>query len=166
MQISLIILFLVAFTPVWAQKNDELINGRGMSIRERLALKNKAQDEIRNKSVPVEEQSAQFFSTLQAQGAEAGRGKLQGMDRRLIDKEQGVVNEDAFSQLQDDMNAKGGKIKEYNQVGAVQDSLNGHQKKVSYVIMYENGKTREVELLYIKPDISGGFKLMDVKVKE
>jgi hypothetical protein len=150
-------------------QKDDLIDARSLSIRDRLSILNERSANKRNEDIPVEDQGKKFISVLQEKGKggiEEARGQLQGMDKRLIQKEQGVVEEDAFSKINNAMNAKGGVIKEYSQVGSIEESLNGNQKKVSYQITYENGEVQNVEMLFIKPTISGGFKLMDVKVKE
>lgn len=159
------------FSVIFAKEmqKDELIDARSLSIRDRLRILNERSATKRNEDVPVEEQGQEFMKGIQEKGKsglEEARGKLKGMDKRLIQREQGVVEEDAFSKINYAMSAKGGTIKEYNQVGSVEESLNGNQKKVTYQISYENGQTQTVEMLFIKPTISGGFKLMDVKVKE
>ena len=61
------------------------------------------------------------------------------------------------------MSQEGGEVKQYRQVSS-ESTLNDNNKKVEYLIEYENGRTQTLQLLYIKPTISGGFELMEVNV--
>lgn len=171
LRLIVVLLLYGQFSAIFAKEmqKEELIEARGLSIKERLRIMNERSSIKRNESIPVEDQGKSFMGVLQEKGKEGledARSQLRGTDKRLIQREQGIVEEDAFSKINNSMGAKGGVIKEYNQVGAIEESLNGNQKKVNYQIIYENGEIQNVEMLFIKPALSGGFKLMDVKVKE
>lgn len=146
---------------------DELIDMRGKSIWERSQLMEKARLESAQ-SKTVSDQSAQFLSNLKDKGVEGledSRTMLTG-DREMtswINKEAGRPDQgNTFKELSGDMLAKGGKIKEFRKVGQDEEILNGNMVKTRYSIEYENGKTRTLEFMYVKPTITGGHHLMEV----
>lgn len=150
-------------------KKDETIDARKMTLRERLAFKRSISDEQRAKVVPVEEQAEKFLNNLQENGRsgiESSRAMLAGLDKRTVQKEQGIIDADEFLKIENAMLAKGGKIKEIGKLGEAEDGIGGLKKVLNYQITYENGKTQVIEFTYYKVDTSSGLKLMDIKVKD
>lgn len=149
-------------------KDEDKIDGTKMSFKERLALKNQISTQKRTESIPVEVQSESFIETLKEKGSEGVpvvKSLIKGADKEMIEREKG--NEPTgseFDKLTEALQAKDGKIKEYKQINK-EEKLNGTLIKVNYLIEYENGNTQEVQFIYVKPDISGGLKLMDFYVK-
>jgi hypothetical protein len=167
-QIMVFFIFLAINSVSFAKDKEELIDGRSLSIRDRVKLMTQYRISERNKAVPVEDQSRQFIDNLKesgAKGVDESKSLVVGMDQNLINQEQGKAPDDTYDKLKGALSADGGKIKEYRQVN-YEEKVNGKLKIIDYVIEYENGNKQRVQFQYIQPDISGGFKLMEVKVLE
>lgn len=150
-------------------KKEKLIDARNMTMKERLKLMTDLRIAERNKSVPVGDQSTSFLQNLKdngVSGISTSKEMVFGsVQQEFIEKEQGKAPSQTFDKISGAMSADGGKIKEYRQVSA-REQVDGKMKKLEYIIEYENGSTQRLEFMYIQPDISGGFKLMEVKVVE
>jgi hypothetical protein len=139
-----------------------------MSFRDRLALKNQISEQKRTEQVPVATQSTQFLENLKENGSSAlnsVKQMVKGADKEMIEKEKGeapTISE--YEKLSSALNAKDGKIKEYRKVGE-EEHLNGNLIKTNYVIEYVNGTTQQIQFIFVKPDISGGMKMMDFTVQ-
>lgn len=167
-QIVLFFILLAINSIAFAKEKEELIDGRNLSIRDRVRLMTEYRISQRNKAVPVEDQSKQFMDNLKekgAKGVDESKSMVVGMDRDLINQEQGKAPDNTYDKLKGALSEDGGKIKEYRQVN-YEEKVNGKLKIIDYVIEYENGNKQRVQFQYIQPDISGGFKLMEVKVLE
>lgn len=147
---------------------SDKIDATNMSFRDRLALKNKASELKRTEQVPVDTQSVQFLENLKVNGSgglATSKSLVKGADKEMIEKEKGKepsVSE--YDKLSSALDAKDGKIKEYRQVGS-EEHLNGNLIKTNYIIEYENGVIQQIQFIFVKPDISGGHKLMDFNIQ-
>ena len=82
----------------------------------------------------------------------------------LIDKEMGKESSDVYSDLKGAITI-GQEIIDVQLVNQ-EEKLNGNMEKIEYKFYFKNGDTKNIEFIYIKPTISGGMKLMDVKSNE
>lgn len=146
--------------------DENTIDMRGLSMSERIKIMSDVRRENRIKSESVTEQSESFMKELSKgiDGVNNAKSKVYGQ-RHVdeINKEAGIEKESSFNKLRSAMTAKDGEINQYRKI-AEEVSLNDNLVKEEYLIEYKNGNTQKVELLYIKPTISGGFKLMEVNV--
>lgn len=162
----LLLIILLSFVSTIKAEELEKIDMRGMSMSQRIKIMADIRKQNRMKSKTITEQSDEFMSEIRkgSSGLNSAKSKIYGQNVDEINKEAGrETQSSSFSKLQSAMNQEGGEVKKYRQIGS-ESTLNDNLKKVQYLIEYENGRTQNVELLYIKPTISGGFKLMEVNV--
>ena len=146
----------------------KIIDARGMSMAERIKLMADARKQKRLQVKSSTQQATEFMKELSKgiSGLKNAKNKISGS--KYLDE----INEEAgretqgssFTKLQSAMTAEGGKVTNYRKISE-STLLNDNQKKEQYIIEYENGTTQTVELLFIKPDLSGGFRLMEVNVQ-
>ena len=112
-----LIILLTIFISFNSYSEDDLIDMRGKSVWERSQIMKKIREESSAKKTVVD-QSDEFLNNLKSKGVsglEDSRSMLTG-DREMtswINKEAGRPDQgDTFKQLNSDMLAKGGKIKE------------------------------------------------------
>ena len=165
--IILLMLLILMVSESYGKDEVETIDMRGLSMAERIKIMSDVRKEQRLKVKPVNKQSQEFMNELSKgmAGLNSAKSKISGhkyVDE--INKEAGRETQgSSFDKLQSAMTAEGGKVINYKQVSS-STSLNDNLKKEEYLIEYENGRTQTIQLLYIKPTISGGFQLMEVNV--
>lgn len=168
MKIIILIFLSILSSNLFAKEDLEKIDVRGMSMRERIKLMTDARREQRMKTETVSKQSEGFMNELKKgiSGLDEAKSKVFGQKHvSEINKEAGIQDNDSFTRLKGAMTAEDGEVTEYRKIGS-QNTLNDNLVKEEYIIEYKNGKKQTVELLYIKPTISGGFKLMEVNVRD
>lgn len=133
------------------------------SMRDRIEQRLEYQRSKESMASPAE-QSAEIINDIKENGVKAIdnlKGKVNGMDKTIIDKEMGKQSEDVYSDIKRSIVA-GEEIIEIQMISNEQ-KLNGTMETVEYKIFFKNGNSKNLEFIYIKPTISGGMKLMDVK---
>ena len=153
---------------MFAKEDVEKIDVRGMSMSERIKLMSDARRNQRTKSETVTKQSENFMNDLKKgiTGLDDAKSKVFGQKHvSEINREAGIEDNNSFTRLKSAMTAEDGEVTEYRKIGS-QNTLNDNLVKEEYIIEYKNGKKQTVELLYIKPTITGGFKLMEVNVRD
>lgn len=165
--IILLLVLIMMVSNVRSEDKVEKIDMRGMSMSERIKIMSDIRRENRLKTKPISEQSKEFMTEISKgiSGLNDAKNKIAGnkyVDE--INKEAGRETQgSSFDKLRGAMTAQGGNVQDYKKIGE-DSSLNDNVKKEQYLIEYENGTTQKIELLYIRPTISGGFKLMEVIV--
>jgi hypothetical protein len=153
-------------------EKEKTYDVRGMSFRERLALMGKIQQENKQKNMKTPQQKAEaFFVELKTSGSVAldnlkEGSMLNSSTSKFVDQEmqKDMSKDEGLSKIDFAMKEEDGNIKKYRKVGNDEQLLNGNYYRTRYLIEYENGKTQTVEMLFIKPTISGEHVLTEINV--
>ena len=167
----LLLLILLTMVNVKA-KEENSYDARGLSIRERLELMKQIKAENSAKNNLPQQKAEEMFSSLKSEGLTAIEdiskdSMLDSATNRFVEQEMGkkMNKTGGLSDIKSAMSQKDGEIEEYRKIGEDQVMLNGSYYKTTYLIEYKNGRTQTVELLFIKPTISGEYKLMELNVE-
>lgn len=148
-------------------------DARGMNIRERLNLmKQIREDSRKDANTGPQDKAKVFFEDLKTRGAPALTSAKKGSmiedaTTDFVDQEMQKTESrsSGMSKIGQALSEKDGEIKKYKKVGEDETLLNGTYYKTRYLIEYKNGKTQTVEMLYIKPTVTGEYILTEFNVE-
>lgn len=160
----ILILFISLSAFGKGESKVELIDMRGMSQSERLAIINQIHREARLRKINPTDKSQQMIDSLKDKKdispIQNFLSKPSYNEANQIDSK----NKMSLYKIQSAMSEKDGDIEEYSLIDE-NTMWKDSYKKQSYLIKYKNGKTQEIEFIYVKPTVSGGYELTEINVK-